>query len=99
MEKLYVIFFIYLALINMISFASFGSDKYRSKHDMWRISEKTLLLLATAGGAFGAFSGMYVFRHKTNHTKFKVLIPVILLIWTFITLFIVYFFLKNTLKI
>lgn len=39
-----------------------------------------LLLLALLGGSVGAWLGMYVWRHKTRHKKFKYCIPLILLV-------------------
>ena len=55
----------------------YGADKIFAKKDMWRIPEKTLLFAAAMGGAFGAFFGMQLFRHKTKHKKFNLLIPVL----------------------
>ncbi|MBR3784243.1 MAG: DUF1294 domain-containing protein [Bacteroidales bacterium] len=40
----------------------------------------TLLLLAVLGGSVGAWLGMYVWRHKTQHRKFKYGVPLILLV-------------------
>ena len=40
----------------------------------------TLLLLAVLGGSVGAWLGMYVWHHKTQHKKFKYCIPLILLV-------------------
>lgn len=34
-----------------------------------------------AGGGTGAWLGMQVFRHKTRKTKFRVLIPLSVLLW------------------
>ena len=68
----------YYVFINIIAFAMYGADKYFAKKDMWRISEKALLGIAAIGGAFGAFLGMETFRHKTKHTKFTVLVPVLM---------------------
>ena len=70
----------YYILINIVSFAMYGADKYFAKKDMWRISEKALLGVAAIGGAFGAFAGMETFRHKTKHAKFKILVPVLMVI-------------------
>ena len=72
------LFLIYLVLINLAGFAAFGIDKYRARHNLWRIRESSLLLLALAGGAIGCLAGMYLFRHKTLHRKFTIGIPVIL---------------------
>lgn len=66
--------------MGVIAFCAYGIDKYRAKHDMWRIPEKTLLLLALLGGALGAYLGMKTFRHKTQHEKFTIIVPVLALI-------------------
>ena len=70
----------FLAAMNVAAFAAYGSDKYRSMHGQWRIRERTLLLLALLGGSAGAWLGMQVFRHKTQHLKFKYGVSVIFLI-------------------
>ena len=72
---------IYLLGINVITFMTYGQDKYRAVHGKWRISERRLMSLAAMGGAFGAFLGMWVFRHKIRHRKFRIGVPVLLLIW------------------
>lgn len=67
----------YLLCISLLSFALFGLDKWKAVHGYWRISEKTLLLTALAGGFFGALAGMYFFHHKTRHKKFVYGVPLI----------------------
>lgn len=69
---------LYYIAVNIVAFAMYGADKFFAKKDMWRISEKALLGVAAIGGAFGAFIGMETFRHKTKHTKFIVLVPVLM---------------------
>lgn len=69
---------IYYIAVNIIAFAMYGADKFFAKKDMWRISEKALVLVAALGGAFGAFAGMETFRHKTKHAKFTIGIPVLM---------------------
>lgn len=71
---------LYLVLINIITFALYGIDKLNAKTDSWRISERMLILFAVAGGSVGALLGMYICRHKTRKTKFKIGIPVIMII-------------------
>lgn len=71
----------YLAAINVVAFFFYGIDKWKSKRNKWRISESTLIGLAAAGGALGAWLGMQTFRHKTKHNKFKILVPAFLIIW------------------
>ena len=74
----YTILFIYLEIINIVSFALFGIDKRRAKLGRWRIPEGTLILSAVVGGSIGALAGMLLFRHKTRKPRFTVGIPVIL---------------------
>jgi uncharacterized membrane protein YsdA (DUF1294 family) len=52
-----------------------GVDKQRARKNGWRISERTLLLLALIGGGIGSFLGMRYFHHKTKHTRFVILLP------------------------
>lgn len=71
---------IYLVIINLIAFLTFGADKRRARRDRRRVRESTLFLLAAIGGSIGALLGMYVFRHKTRHWYFCVGIPAILIL-------------------
>ena len=66
----------YLAVINFTTWAAYGLDKGRAKSGKWRIPERTLLLLALAGGSLGALAGMIMFRHKTRKPKFYISVPV-----------------------
>lgn len=77
MERYFLILY---AVMGVIAFSAYGIDKYRAKHEMWRISEKTLLLLALFGGAIGAYIGMKTFHHKTQHKKFTIIVPLLDLI-------------------
>ena len=74
------IFLIYLLLINVITFFTYGIDKWKAKRSKWRIPESTLLMMAVMGGSIGAWFGMKVWRHKTMHKKFKYGVPIILLV-------------------
>ena len=65
-----------LVAVNLVSFSLYGLDKLKAKKGLWRIRESTLLLIAALGGSVGALLGMEVFRHKTKHWQFKVLVPV-----------------------
>lgn len=71
---------IYFAMINVVAFFVYGIDKWKSQHDRWRVPESMLLGLAAIGGSVGAWLGMKVWHHKTQHKKFKVGVPVMLLI-------------------
>ena len=81
---------IYLIGINVLTFLLYGIDKWKARRGKWRISEDTLIWMAIAGGSIGALLGMYLFRHKTQHKKFTLGIPVIILVQAVI----VFFFLK-----
>lgn len=77
---LWWILVIYLVIINLASFFMYGIDKRRAKKNKWRISEKTLLIMAAVGGSVGAMLGMTKFRHKTQKWKFKLLVPIFLVL-------------------
>lgn len=83
----------YLVLVNIWAFALMGFDKRRAKRNgARRIRERTLFLSALLGGGFGAFLGMWVFRHKTKHWYFVAGIPLITLaeaalgVWLYVML-------------
>ncbi len=70
---------IYLIIINIVAFIVYAWDKRKAKKGVWRTPESTLLLLAAVGGSVGALLAMYMLRHKTNHKKFFLGVPAILI--------------------
>ena len=70
----------YFVAISIVTFITYGIDKYKAQKNKWRIKEFTLLLLAAIGGSLGAWCGMYFFHHKTKHLKFKYGVPAIIII-------------------
>lgn len=70
----------YLLGINVVTFVLYGADKIKSKKGWWRITEKTLLMLAIIGGSMGALCGIRLFHHKTKHKKFYLGVPILLAI-------------------
>ena len=70
----------YLAIVNVATFFTFGIDKLKAKHAKWRIREAALLMLAVLGGSIGALLGMKVWHHKTMHKKFKYGVPAIIIV-------------------
>lgn len=74
------IIIIYLLIMNVITFFMYGIDKWKARKNKWRISEATLLVTALIGGSAGALLGMHIFRHKTKHWKFKILVPLFLIV-------------------
>lgn len=81
---------IYLAIVNLLAFGAYGIDKWKARHNRWRIPEAVLLLLAAVGGALGAFVGMRAFRHKTQHWKFRILVPLLLVLWAALLSYLLY---------
>lgn len=73
------ILIIYLIATNLLALLLYGIDKRKAKRHHWRIPEATLIGIGAVGGSIGALLGMYSFRHKTQHWKFKIGIPVILI--------------------
>ncbi|WP_034301218.1 DUF1294 domain-containing protein [Bacillus cihuensis] len=71
---------IYLLAINVAAYTTMGSDKKKARNHEYRISERTLWLLAFFGGATGGYIGMKHFRHKTNHVSFKRGFPILMII-------------------
>jgi len=69
-----------LAVINVVTFVLYGIDKFKAQHARWRIPESVLIGLAVIGGSIGAWLGMMVWRHKTQHKKFKYGVPLILVV-------------------
>ena len=71
---------VYLAVINVTTFFTYGIDKRKAKKSKWRIREAALLGLAVLGGSVGAWSGMKIWHHKTLHKKFRYGVPAIIIL-------------------
>lgn len=78
---------IYISILNIFSFILMGLDKFFAIKRLRRVSEKTLLFVALIGGAFGMWIAMMTFRHKTKYLKFKLLLPILSLLWIALFLF------------
>lgn len=75
------VFLVYLIGVNLVAMVMYYVDKQKAKKHAWRISEAALMTVAGLGGAFGAYAGMQVFRHKTKHIRFTVGVPVCMVLW------------------
>ena len=77
---------LWLLIINAAAFLAYGLDKLlaklKARHEkVPRLPERNLLLLAIVGGGIGAWLGMEVFRHKTQHRSFRVVVPPSTCLW------------------
>ena len=76
------VFLIYhLLIINVLAFVLYGVDKRRAVRNEYRIKEGVLLWMARLGGGIGSWLGIKNFRHKTQHTKFRIVVPMWIVIW------------------
>jgi uncharacterized membrane protein YsdA (DUF1294 family) len=77
----------YLLSLNLVTVAFYGGDKAAARMGLARVPERSLHLLALAGGTPGAFLAQGLFHHKTRKTSFRrtfVLIAILqagLLVW------------------
>jgi uncharacterized membrane protein YsdA (DUF1294 family) len=78
---------IWIIVLSVLTLSLYGIDKAQSKRKGARVPEKTLHLLALAGGFLGGWAGRYVFHHKTN----KGIFIFVLILSTVIHLVLVYF--------
>jgi len=78
----------YFLVVNIAAFIMYGIDKARARNRRWRVSERALLLPAVLGGAWGSAAGMLVFRHKTRHRRFRVVVAVSLIVYMAVITFL-----------
>ncbi|PLS02582.1 DUF1294 domain-containing protein [Neobacillus cucumis] len=71
------LFLIAVIIMNIAGLYIMGEDKKRAIKHQYRISEKTLWMVAILGGAIGTTAGMRIFRHKTKHVSFKLGFPLL----------------------
>lgn len=87
-------FLYYILILNILAYLIMLIDKLKSIYKWWRISEKTLWILAIFGGVFGIWIGMsWPMYHKAGKREFRLWIPIIAIFWIGIILYIIYFFL------
>ena len=79
----------YLVILSFAGLISMGMDKRRAIRNRWRIPERTLLLIAFLGGGIGSFLGMRIFRHKTKHRKFVILLPIAAVLYAILLIYLI----------
>lgn len=81
-----------LIVLNISAFLMYYDDKRRAICGDWRISEDALFVIAIIGGSVGAILGMLLLRHKTRHLKFRIGLPVILVLQIVLAIVLYKFF-------
>ena len=82
--------YIWLIVINIITFTVFGIDKKKAIDGKFRIKELTLFVLSLLGGSLGGLIAMHTFHHKTRKWYFKFGIPLILIAWVAMIAWLIY---------
>lgn len=65
-------------------------DKWKAKHNKWRIPENTLMLVGLLGGALAMYITMKTIRHKTLHKKFMIGLPLEILLHCILVLVVIF---------
>ena len=81
----------YLLIINIIAFFLYRLDKKNANRGKTRIPVFVLLWMARLGGGLGAWFSMSLYHHKKNHTKFRRLVPLWIMIWLLVFVIFVAF--------
>ena len=71
---------IFFLAMGIIGFIMTVYDKGAAKKGRHRISERALMLEALFGGAVGMYITMHLIRHKTQHKKFMIGLPVMIVL-------------------
>ena len=88
MPYLFYSIILYLIIINAVGFLLMLADKRAAKKSAWRIPEVRLMSIALSGGCFGVYAGMMLFRHKTKHPKFSIGVPLIMVLYIMLFVFL-----------
>lgn len=68
------------AVVSVVAFFLYWSDKRKARTDSWRTPENVLHAIELAGGWPGALIAQQMFRHKTRKVSYQVLFWVIVLL-------------------
>ncbi len=70
----------YVLIISIVSVIMTVRDKSCAKKGKWRVPEKTLFILSALGGSVAMYITMKTIRHKTQHKRFMIGIPIIMIV-------------------
>lgn len=62
--------YVWIGLMSLITFVTFGVDKRRAVRHQYRISENALLTISIIGGGIGGWLGMKCFTTKHRNRSF-----------------------------
>ncbi len=82
----------YICIINIVGYFIILIDKYKAKRDKWRIKESTMLIVGLIGGALGNVLSMTMFRHKTQHKKFYIGMPIVAILHLVILIYLLWIY-------
>lgn len=84
------IFVVYLIFINALAVLLTVTDKRKAVKGKYRISEDCLMTVALIGGAVAEYFTMIVIRHKTQHKKFMIGLPLIIFLHIAVIILVLY---------
>ena len=61
----------YLILINLVTWAVYGLDKWKARRNAWRVPERVLLTLTLLGGSWGLWQPCFCFIIKPENLNFQ----------------------------
>lgn len=90
LSNYYEIVIVYIVAISVMAAILTILDKWKAKHNKWRIPENTLMLVGLLGGALAMYITMKTIRHKTLHKKFMIGLPTQILLHSILVLVVIF---------
>ena len=78
------------AVISAVAMILTIADKHKAVKGKYRISEDMLLTIALIGGAAAEYITMQCIRHKTQHKKFMIGLPLMILLQIALIILVLY---------
>jgi uncharacterized membrane protein YsdA (DUF1294 family) len=82
------LFWIWLLVVNLVTFVLYGFDKAQAKWNRLRVPEIVLHGLALAGGFLGGWAGRAMFHHKTQKGIFTLVLVVSTVIYSILIFYL-----------
>ncbi|MBR4308336.1 MAG: DUF1294 domain-containing protein [Oscillospiraceae bacterium] len=81
-------YYLYLGLINVLTFVLMWMDRRRAYSGRWRIPEWILLGSNILGGCFAGYASMHLLHHKTRKAKFTITIPILMVVYVCLSIYL-----------